>query len=76
MSKFARRLLRFYPREWRERYEEEFVAMLEQRPVSIADLIDIVLGALDAHARPQIFLDGRMLIVIKLRRSVLAVLWA
>jgi hypothetical protein len=69
-------MLRFYPREWRQRYEEEFVAMLEQRPASIADLIDIALGALDAHARPQIFLDGRMLMVIKLRRSVLAVLWA
>ena len=29
-----RRLLRLYPRNWRDRYEEEFVALLEQQPAT------------------------------------------
>jgi hypothetical protein len=41
-------LVRLYPRAWRERYEEEFVAMLEQGPVSIRDLFDV---ALDGRGR-------------------------
>jgi hypothetical protein len=41
-------LVRLYPRGWRERYEEEFLAMLEQRPMSPVDALDVALGALDA----------------------------
>lgn len=47
-------LLRLYPREWRERYEDEFAALLELNPLSLVDLGDIALGALDAHLRPQV----------------------
>ena len=76
MSRLVRWLLRLYPREWRARYEEELVAMLEERPTSVADLFDTALCALDAHARPQISPDREGFVVIKLRRSVLAVLQA
>src|SRR5512136_3074390 len=38
-----------YPRAWRERYAEEFEAMLEQCLHSPLDVVDIMLGALDAH---------------------------
>src|SRR3954454_22898651 len=47
-------LLRLYPRAWRARYEDEFTALLEQDRSSLIDVIDIALGALDAHLRPQV----------------------
>jgi hypothetical protein len=43
--------VRLYPRVWRDRYEEEFLAVLETRPVGPFDAVDIVLGAMDAHRR-------------------------
>lgn len=47
------RLLYLYPAAWRARYEEEFLAVLEERPISPFDAFDIVLGALDARLRPR-----------------------
>ena len=41
-------LLRLYPRAWRERYEEEFVAMLGLRALGAQQVIDVVFGAVDA----------------------------
>ncbi|HYH12007.1 MAG TPA: 2TM domain-containing protein [Thermomicrobiales bacterium] len=46
-------LLNLYPRGWRARYEAEFRAMLEEHPISAMEALDIVLGAADAHLRPQ-----------------------
>jgi hypothetical protein len=51
----ATRLVALYPRRWRDRYEKEFRATLEEcsvlpRPArGIPFLIDVALGALDAH---------------------------
>jgi hypothetical protein len=42
-------LLRLYPRAWRERYGDEFLALFDNRPVELPQLIDIVSGAIDAH---------------------------
>jgi len=42
-------LVRLYPLGWRERYGEEFEALLEQCINGPMDVLDIVLGALDAH---------------------------
>lgn len=72
----ARRLVRLYPGVWRERYEEEFVAMLEQSPASVKDILDVTLGALDARLRPQVVPEGRMAVVERMRGSVLLGLWA
>ncbi len=47
------RLVRFYPRAWRDRYEDEFLALLEARPPTSRDMLDVVRGALDAHLHPQ-----------------------
>ncbi|GAB4522984.1 MAG: hypothetical protein OHK0046_36280 [Anaerolineae bacterium] len=44
-------LLALYPRAWRQRYEDEFRALLEQCDLSLFDLIDIALGGLDARVR-------------------------
>lgn len=47
------RLVRLYPRAWRDRYEEEFLALLAERPPTLGDLVDTVRGAVDAHLSPQ-----------------------
>lgn len=48
------RLVRLYPAAWRERYEPEFMELLATRPPGVADRIDIVRGAIDAHLHPQV----------------------
>lgn len=47
------RLVRLYPRAWRDRYEDEFLALLAERPPTFGDLLDTVRGAVDAHLNPQ-----------------------
>jgi hypothetical protein len=42
-------LVRLYPRAWRRRYEGEFIAVLEQQPLTAGALFDIVRGAVDAR---------------------------
>ena len=66
-----RRLLRLYPRSWRDRYEEEFVALLEQQPATLRSCADVALGAVIAHCRElcglrfsglDLKIGGRMLV--------------
>jgi hypothetical protein len=47
------RLVRLYPRPWRDRYEAELIDLLELRPLSLGDALDLVHGAIDAHLHPQ-----------------------
>jgi hypothetical protein len=47
------KLVRLYPKAWRDRYEDEFLALLEARPPTTRDMLDVVLGAVDAHLHPQ-----------------------
>jgi hypothetical protein len=49
------RLVRLYPATWRLRYEAELLDLLEQRPMTPRQAIDLVRGALDAHLHPSIF---------------------
>ncbi len=42
-------LLAFYPAQWRQRYGEEFRAVLESRPLGPFDFADVLIGALDAR---------------------------
>ncbi len=77
MRGLAGRLVRLYPRAWRERYEEEFVALLEGRPTSVLDLYDVALGVLDAWLRPQVASERRVALMrSRMQASVLLVLWA
>jgi hypothetical protein len=48
------RLVDLYPRAWRERYGDELRALLEQRPPSVRDRLDVLRGALDARIHPQL----------------------
>jgi hypothetical protein len=45
----AEHLLRLYPARWRERYGEEFAALLEDHPPSIRMAADVLWGALEAN---------------------------
>jgi hypothetical protein len=47
-------IVRLYPPAWRERYESEFVELLQARPPTILERLDIVRGAFDAHLHPQV----------------------
>jgi hypothetical protein len=45
--------MRLYPRAWRERYGAEMSAMLEDIPLTLRALLDIVAGAIDARVTTQ-----------------------
>ena len=47
------RWLRLYPRDWRDRYETEMLAVLERRPPDARARLDLARGALDARAHPR-----------------------
>jgi hypothetical protein len=49
----ARTLIRLYPRRWRERYGEEFEALVADRPLGARQVLDILFGALDARLVSQ-----------------------
>jgi hypothetical protein len=80
--KTAQKLLRLYPRAFRERYEDEMLAMLEQRPLSFADTLNLLTSACDAHLHPHLGTNGmawseRMIqMFLTLRRSVLTIFCA
>lgn len=77
-----RALLHLYPRSWRDRYEEEVLAMLEQRSLSLADEVNLLFGALDAQLHPHLGTTGMSLyerivhMFSTLRRSLLAIFCA
>lgn len=45
-------LIALYPARWRQRYGEEFRAVLESRAIGPFDVADVLLGALDARLTP------------------------
>jgi len=50
-SRLAKSIATLYSRDWRQRYGEEFVALLEALPRSPASIADACLPALAWHAR-------------------------
>jgi hypothetical protein len=47
-------LLQLYPARWRERYGEEFGAVLASQRASVGLVLDVLGGAIDAHLYPQV----------------------
>jgi hypothetical protein len=47
-------LLHLYPARWRERYGEEFRAVLAHQRASVGLFFDVLAGAVDAHLHPQV----------------------
>lgn len=75
-QKVRQGLIHLYPSAWRKRYGEEFTALLEQSLHTPLDVVDVFLGAIDAHLQ---LLSGenlswRMMNMInKLRSTILMV---
>lgn len=42
-------LIHLYPKRWRERYEDEFLYILEKRKLSFKEVIDVFVNAMDAR---------------------------
>lgn len=78
--KLTQYLVRLYPHHWRSRYEEEFLEMLAQQPISFLDGIDLFLGMLDAHLHPYLgagsFSERMRLLLSTLRGSLLTIFCA
>ncbi|MEU7874651.1 hypothetical protein [Dactylosporangium sp. NPDC049140] len=53
LAALARRLVRWYPRRWRERYAEEFLDVLDQHRVSVRTLADLAANAVAARLDPH-----------------------
>jgi len=45
------KLLKLYPKKWRERYGQEFEALLEQHELSVPDRIDVIAGGANVRLR-------------------------
>jgi hypothetical protein len=69
-------LLRLYPRAWRERYADEFSALLAEYPVTLFTIIDIGLGALDARIFPQLILERLDVLMQRLRLTAFTIFGA
>jgi hypothetical protein len=52
-------LLKLYPPRWRQRYGEEFAALIASQRFSFFTVLDIIGGAIDAWTRPQSHLAPR-----------------
>jgi hypothetical protein len=50
----ANQLLHLYPRAWRDRYGEEFLATVGEGALRAQQIIDIVAGAIDAWLSPDV----------------------
>jgi hypothetical protein len=48
------RLIRLYPRAWRDRYEVELIDLVAQRPLDVRGAVDLMRGAIDAHLHPEL----------------------
>ena len=51
---WARRVLRCYPRAWRDRYASEMEWVLQDCPITLWTLLDLFLGALDTRLHPDL----------------------
>ncbi|WP_067934811.1 hypothetical protein [Alicyclobacillus kakegawensis] len=69
-------LLRIYPRTWRERYEEEMLALLEEHKITPATVLDLLIGALDAHLNYNGVTEGVSYMVNRLRSGVVMIFCA
>lgn len=51
--KLAIWIVKLYPRKWRERYEIEMLALLEDHPITLLTVFDLLFGVLDARLDPH-----------------------
>jgi WD40 repeat protein len=53
LASLARHLVRWYPRQWRQRYAEEFLDVLDQHRISIRTLADLAVNVVAARLDPN-----------------------
>lgn len=63
-------LLSLYPRVWRDRYEEEVLAVLEEHSVTSATVVDLLMGAVDAHLNYNGLTEGVSAMVNRIKSGV------
>jgi hypothetical protein len=66
-------LLRLYPRDWRERYEDEYAALLEECALTPLTILDVGLGALDARLHADALTGRRLSMSSRLRAAEIMV---
>lgn len=72
-------LLRVYPPAWRQRYQEEMLALLEEHQITWRTRVDLLLSALDAWMNPQVMGPKRLSTAeqaLYLRRAHRTIFWA
>jgi hypothetical protein len=74
MRRLARLALAAYPHAHRERYGEEMAGLVEDRPVSAGDVLDLARGAAVAHLRPSSECPGPVSAADRLRLSAAGIL--
>ena len=75
-AEWVGRLLRLYPRAWRDRYGAEVTHLLQHHRVTPWTALDILLGALDAHVHPEL-LPGRLTSMVhRIRTGEIAIFCA
>jgi DNA-binding PadR family transcriptional regulator len=62
-------MLCLYPLAWRERYEQEMIALLEQHELTLWTVLDLFLGALDARLDPHYRRKRQLLPLLRLQVS-------
>lgn len=72
-SRWVRLAIRLYPAPWRDRYGDEFGALLEDTRMSVPVVFDVLVAAVDAHVHPAGPHRRWPLMIERLRRSELAV---
>jgi hypothetical protein len=73
LSVWAHHLLRLYPRAWRERYADEVAAVLKAYDVMPRTVLDLLVGALDAHVYRAMVARRRTSRRQRIRSSELAI---
>lgn len=63
-------VLRLYPRGWRDRYEDEMLALLEDHKITPLTVIDLLLGAADANLNYTGLTEGVSCMANRIRSGV------
>lgn len=69
-------ILRLYPREWRKRYEDEILTVLEEHKITPATVVDLIMGAFDANLNYNGFTEGVSYMVNRIRSRMIIIFCA
>jgi hypothetical protein len=76
LSSWVQRLLQLYPRAWRERYGDEVASVLAEHHVTYWTLLDVLLGALDAHFHRELLPRRLISMAHRIRSSEIVIFCA